>query len=408
MFALSQLKRSAKGRALLVLLTFLIITPCGAKDDQPNSTVTLAALTLLADDISLTDEWAKIAKSRQVFLESFRSIDQSLTQIASDTLRLTMGSQTNSAPNIVLRPWGSTDQETNFQPPHLGPVYWTGVPLKPPLPENLHRFIPTKYRTAELLRLGTNSIQIQLEFTDGKLFSAVEYGFEIAQHLRFTMVGSFHESNSTSAIETFRRTIDSEDRVVTQNVHLGPSVKPNKINFGLFPAKIFTSQPHGSPWETERLDSKFAYESQPLGESQKQTDLALDKRAQLDAKLTQSLVELRTLITSKQFEFIHSSTSGSIVKLDEANSLLRAWESYKHDSDSCPLNEFSASLMNSSGLERGINVQVNEEGPFKLATMQSDQESQAILAMAHGLFHRTPASHRSKALQLIIVCLQSQ
>lgn len=387
---------------------FLILLSTQATPDSHEATPNPASLspdliTLQAfgDAHLKNEEWPALWDQRQSFLSFLEHLDRTL----QEKRLITLQAKDSSGQPIKLDPWGGLDQENSFRP-NLGRLrFWTGQPAGTAVPKAAIEAIPHPYRLAEAMGLGANKIHLEPSIEDGQLFTSTIYGFHIAHRVRFALIGTFLPNQQTSAIRTFHQSILSRERINTQEVHLGPDVKPHQIALNRRLLRDSSKDHLQTIWNLEHLDLKYPdhFDSIMLPpEIQRQ-------QAPLKTALEQSILSQFRSWQSEvsQLQWEHLQKKGDLNTLDRFQQQFMNWETVHTKETECPLHLKAGQLPTSVSLKSWLEQQINAEQPWSLTpTRQAHIESILNASIAHGLYHRVPRQAREEALRHYLVMME--
>ncbi|MDA1276850.1 MAG: hypothetical protein O2960_22770, partial [Verrucomicrobia bacterium] len=360
----------------------------------------LRLLRMLAGNSVSNDEWTQLQTFRERLIHSIAELDIALKAKSAKAVFSVMPATDTASDLLKLDPWGGIDQETNYQPRFSDLKYWTGSPALTPAPPSLHDYIPSRYRLAEMLGLGTNQMRIELYFIDAKLFTAIDYGFDITQRIRHDVTGLFQFKQTGVTVETFRQMIESKSRIGTREIDLGPEVKPHKVSFKSISAADAANGNQGTrAWEQERLDQQMALESRSVGQSERQKQDERGRIATINRAISSELESLRNTVVAAQISFINESSMAE--HLDETVVQLQDWEAIHSDFSSCLIRPMSRTLLGKHLLATRIAGQLESSSALEVPSLIDEQIQFATLAIAHGLFHRVPESARLHAFEIL-------
>lgn len=363
----------------------------------------LKSLQILGDHPIHSKAWQTIFSQRAQYLSHLHSIREALEKGRANAWTQRFG-ETQMPP---IDPWGEMDQPTHYTP-SLGPLrYWTGKQAPTPMPPRVEQAIPNRYLLAEAMGIGTNRVDLSISIEDGQLYSSTIYGFHIAARERYALTGLFQMHQAETPIQTFQRTILSRGRVNTQNVHIGPDVKPHQTQLNRVPIEDLPNQHHQTLWEQENLHLKFPSEFDTVTPSPK----ASRERIHLEHKLTQSIrstfLALRKAIVAAQWKQLEDQ--GIPEKLDPFHRAFMAWESAHTEDAQCPMPLKAERLLDSAQLKVRIQTQVDADHPWEWAPDTiADMEHLLNASLAHGLAHRVPASARNEVLQCYLALQEEE
>ncbi len=366
----------------------------------------LGLLRSLAGEPVSNNEWNRLSAFPESLSNSITELELALEAESAKTVFSVIPATDTTSGLLALNPWGGIDQETHYQPRFSNLKYWTGSPALTPVPPSLHDSIPSRYRLAEMLGLGTNQVHIELSFIDAKLFTAIDYGFDITQRIRHDVTGSFQLQETGVSVETFRRMIESKSRIGTREIDLGPEVKPHKVGFrSISPSDAANSVQGTRAWEQERLDQRLALESRPVGPSASQQNDEHQRNSAINEAISRKLESLQETVIAAQTLFLEESPMAE--RLDNTIAALQAWETSHSDSSSCLIRPMSPRLIGKQMLEKQIVDQGKSNSAIQLDELLPEQIRAATLTMAHGLLHRVPEAVQPVALEIFTAMLQS-
>lgn len=361
----------------------------------------LEALKQLGDQHIQDNAWRTIWSQRNSYLSHLQNIREALE--AGREAAIAQRFRDN--PSQHINPWGDLDQPVNYTPP-LGPlVLWTGRRAGTPMPEGVTQAIPSRYRLAEALGLGTNTVHLRLSVEDGQLFSSITYGFHIAARERFSLTGLFRINNTKTPIQTFQQSILSRGRESTQDVHLGPDVKPHQIQLNRFSIEDLPERNRTTLWAQENLHLKYPSEFSTTTLSPK----ARQEQLPLEEKLKQSIQDnfrlLRKAVIDSQWTTLKKQ--GGPDRLDRFHDLFSEWEFLHHMEANCPLQLKANDLITSSSLKTRIESQIESDEARVLdrATI-THMEHTLNASLAHGLAHRVPSPAKEEVFKYYLALLE--
>ncbi len=329
------------------------------------------------------------------FLEALDTVDRKIQDVQKTSLSQLPKTLT------TLSPWATP--MSPIEPIQIQSFnYWNGRPTGTPTPKNLSAAIPTPYHWAEHLGLGTNSVHLEARHIDGQLFTSIEYGFNIAQRLRYDIVGTFHLNDREGTLETFRSSIESLTRVNTREINIGPEVKPHKVGFAWRDDEDEPRREIGStPWYLERLDRRFPKDFRSIEPTPEENKSIHPIRELVLNRIEARLDEHRFRLIDRQ----HSKLKRSEVfsRLETARLKIVSWESgHGHEQD-CQKTMRANQLLSRESILRAIERQSATKRPWRLSpSLRSEQREAALGAVLHGLLHRleeTPQEELRKLLQ---------
>lgn len=361
----------------------------------------LVTLQAFGDAHLESEEWRILWNRRQSFLSFLETLNKTL----QEKRLINLPAKDPSGQPIKLDPWGALDQENSFRP-NLGRLrFWTGHPAGTAVPKAAIKAIPPQYRLAEAMGLGSNKMVLEPSIEDGQLFTSTIYGFHIAHRVRFALIGTFLPNQETSAIRTLYQSILSRERINTQEVHLGPDVKPHQIALSRRLLRDYSKDHLQTIWNLEHLDLKYPdhFDSVMLPpEIHKQ-------QAPLETALEQSmLAQFRSWQSEvSQLQWEHLQKKGDLNILDRFQQQFMNWESTHAKETECPLRLKAGQLPTSVSLKSWLEQQTNEEQSWSLTpTRRAHIEGILNASIAHGLYHRVPRQVQEEALRHYLVMME--
>ena len=358
------------------------------------------SLALLENQFIQESAWINTWQQRSDYLDCLIQINAAIDA----GMQSAMAQQYGSSPLIHLNPWGDIHQSIPFDP-ELGPLlFWTGDNAMTPVPAGLTKSIPNRFLLAEALGLGTNQAHLIISTEDGQLFTSNSYGFHIAARERYALVGSFH-LNSQGVIQTFHHSILSRSRVNTQDIHLGPGVKPHQIQLKRTLLEELPKKNKKTLWELERLDLRYPSQFNSVERSpQSRQDGALLEE-QMGQAIEARFHTLKLAITDTQLESLKKSSC--LANLDNLHRRFSEWESAHSVEPNCPIGLKANRLLTSVALKRQLRSQIDQRRPWKLdQQFMSEMETALNASLAHGLYHRVTPARRLEALQIYLALME--
>jgi hypothetical protein len=273
------------------------------------------------------------------------------------------------------------------------------------MPDGVAKAIPNRYRLAEALGIGTNTVHLRLSIEDGQLFSSIPYGFHIAARQRFSLTGLFRISNTEPPIQTFQQSILSRGRESTQDVHLGPDVKPHQVRLKRFSIEDLPKQHRTTLWAQENLHLKYPSEFRTTTLSPKARQEQLPLEEKLEQSIQDNLRMLRKAIIDAQWTLLEKR--GFPDNLATFHHLFSEWESPHQMEADCPLQLKANDLITSSNLKTRIESQIDSDESWVLdrATITL-MEHTLNASLAHGLAHRVPFSAKEEVFKYYLALLE--
>ena len=340
------------------------------------------------------DVWQKLMHQRHVFLEILHQIQE----VLADDHQGIPSMVVEDSMTARMNPWGGVDQTLAFEPELPPLAYWNHVPAETPLPEGISRSIPDRYRLAEVMGIGTNSVHIEVSAEDGELFTNVESGYHIAQRVRHTLIGQFWLKGENLPVRFFQYSILSQGRLNTHDIRLGPEVKPHQFKLKRRPVEALYRTGLGNRiWKEERLDLRFpeGFNAVLLSPEQARLQHALELR--VEQSIQKRLKAWRQ--NRVDFQWEHFTSMHIPDSLDDLQLGLVEWESVHMDGASCTLSSHAKTLLNGEQLHQRIHAQVQDAHPWLLGQVDMKRmESVLNASVAHGLYHRVPESARESVL----------
>jgi hypothetical protein len=345
-------------------------------------------------------DWDEIWDLRTRYLQLVKDTHQLLAREKNQTLRRL----SNEEAALDLNPWGPVHQSNSFIPDLGSLSFWTGPSAQTPMPEEAALAIPSHYRLAEALEIGTNQVYLKISLEDGQLFTSTLYGFHIASRLRFGLIGEFHLPQGTP-IQTFHHSILSRGRINTQDIHLGPEVKPHQIQLKRFRVEELPGINRNTLWKLERLDLKYPTHFQSVEMSPEAKSQQADSEQKLTLALEQKFKSIRESIVASQLEALRNEKILPMLNLSHQQ--FTRWEAKHSEDPSCPLQLKSTKLLQSASLKSKIQSQANSSAPYLLDfEEQQDLENLLHATLAHGLYHHAEPADRQQVLLLYLELME--
>lgn len=276
------------------------------------------------DDPVLAAEWDRMTESRQRYLQSLHRAQTLLRTQSEFALSSALTRRGLDSKLYRLDPWAGLDQETDFFPPIRKAYFPSGHATARTGGTAVLRQFPDRYRLAELLKLGTNSLRLEVSFLDPELHSSFPHGRSVVCRVRNDLVGVF-TLNPTNTIELFRFTLESHSRFSAYSLNLGQDVKPH--HFGIIPRDIVEAYVRQistlRSWEKERMDERILSEGVPAGRSQQQRSRERASEQAAAQAIEDALRELRREIVSRAMKALEASELGR--SLDDEAQRLAQW-----------------------------------------------------------------------------------
>ncbi len=295
-----------------------------------------------------------------------------------------------------VNPWAGPEQEPDWWPDwtEIGITNLPGVTK--PLPAGVvGRWIPARYRLAELLGLGSNHIHASVLLVDPALETSSNPRYFVESRIRYTVVGTFHRTGVlrsdgpsrtvASALpvlrETFRRELDSIRRVTSLQIHAGPDVRPERTGDVEFEFDLMDSGRYAG-WLNDAVVDRLADHSWSLEESESRRQQAEPAERALTDAINARLFEWSSAC---QTEFLRlAEAEGVARRLKSSRSTLLSAEQEPDGSRSgCLFPRFADSLPDLEALAR----------PWEFARLSR----QVRLTELHALVHRIEHQHRDSA-----------
>jgi hypothetical protein len=340
------------------------------------------------------DVWKKLRHQRHAFLKILHQIQEVLVDDHQGILSM----EVDDYMTARLNPWGGVDQPHAFKPELPPLTYWNRVPAETPLPEDISWSIPDRYRLAEAMRIGTNSVHIEVSAEDGELFANVDAGYHIGQRVRHSLIGQFWLKGENLPVRVFHHSILSRGRLNTQDILLGSEVKPHQFTLQRRPVEALYRTGLGNRiWKEERLDLRFpegfneVLQSPEVAKAQHALELRVEQSIQKRLKVWR---QKRIAFQWEQLMSMHIPDRLDALRLD-----LIEWESVHGDGVACTMSSLAKNLINAEQLHQRIQSQVQDAHPWLLE--QVDMKRLEFLfnaSIAHGLYHRVPESARESVL----------
>ncbi len=358
------------------------------------------SLNTSGSQLDESERWQQIWNFRTQYLQSL----QDTQEILENEKHKTLHHFSRKEEQLNLNPWDSIHQPSSFFP-ELGSLsFWSGQSAQTPMPKEAALAIPALYRLAEALGMGANQVYLKISLEDGQLFTSTLYGFHIASRLRFGLIGEFHLPQG-APIQTFHHSILSRGRINTQEIHLGPEVKPHQIQLKRFQVEELPRINRDTLWKLERLDLKYPTHFQSIEMSPEAKNQQADSEQKLKQAMEQKFKLIRNSIIDSQLEALQNQNIFSI--LDHSFDQFTEWESKHSEDPACPMQLKSKHLINSASLKSNVQSQANSTTPYLLdSDALQHQENLINAALAHGLYHRTPSEERQQALLLYLKFLE--
>ncbi|XOV69972.1 MAG: hypothetical protein ACFHW5_14800 [Verrucomicrobiota bacterium] len=376
-------------------------TSSNPPQQEPMISPALEALKRLGDQYVQGNAWQSIWSQRNSYLSHLQNIRKAL----ETGRKAALAQRFSEAPSQQIDPWGDLDQPVNYTPP-LGPLrFWTGRRAETPMPEGVARAIPSRYRLAEAMGIGINTVYLGMSVEDGQLFSSVPYGFHIAARERFSLAGLFRINNIETPIHTFQQSILSRGRESTQDIQLGPDVKPHQVQLNRYSIEDLPKRNGTTLWAQENLYLKYPsdFSTTTLSPKDRQEQLPLEEK--LEQIIRDNFRMLRKAVIDAQWTMLEMQ--GYLDNLDQLHHLFTEWESPHHKEANCPMKLKANDLITSSNLKTRIESQIDSDEAWVLgrATI-THMEHTLNASLAHGLAHRVPSSTKEEIFKNYLALLE--
>lgn len=156
--------------------------------------------------------------------------------------------------------------------------------------------IPPIYRLAEYLGIGKNYFNAEAFFSAPHLFFGEFNGYEVKARVRQHIFGTFQINETGSAIETFRRSLETQGFYNAINVRISSEVKPHHFSLREIPLSETYILNSYSEWNTVRMPNRFARHSVSIGLSGAKLEEQEKTTKQVKQHLENRLTEYRKTI----------------------------------------------------------------------------------------------------------------
>ncbi len=198
--------------------------------------------------------------------------------------------------SFQLNPWAGINQTPPDYPQFDSPTFLATKNL----PEKTATFflhsIPALFRLAEFLGIGRNELQSEEFFSEPHIFFGEFNSHQINCRVDQHIYGLFTIHESNTPIETFRRTLETQDFIKAIDIRISREVKPH--HFSLREIKIDETYPgpHSIQWIRNKMAERFPSHSVSVGLPVMTREQQTTEIAKLSRLIEEHLLNLRQTI----------------------------------------------------------------------------------------------------------------
>ena len=296
--------------------------------------------------------------------------------------------------DLTLDPWGSIDQETNFIPPFDQVRFPVGPAVENYGGKETKARIPSLFRLAELLRIGTNVLKLEAWRIDPSFHAQGNRDFAIVSRARNDIVAIFQHHEAATEIETLRLSVESRLPTGYAVLSMGPDVPLRKfgIEYIDFQKEYMRDFYERRAWDRQQLGSlvaEHALQILPSRAHQREREKAI---TQLRQAVTTSLQQLQ----SRLLQHLETSLSSESVSLKIEIEALKNWE--RASITTPESHHWTAQLISPSGALQPIKSQEITSSPIDFVPQLAQSQSWiAFKALLNGLRRRLPDALQASA-----------
>lgn len=296
--------------------------------------------------------------------------------------------------DLRLNPWGPLDQETNFIPPFDQVKFPFGPAVDNYGGAETKRRVPSLFRLAELLGLGTNVLKLEAWRIDPSFHAHGNRDFAIVSRARNDIVAIFQHHEAATEIETLRLSVESRLPTGYAILRMGPEVPLRK--FGIEYIDFHKDYSQGGfqrrAWDRQQLGSLVTEHAIQILPSQAQQRARNEAIIKLRKTVRSSLEELQKRLLQR----LDPAFSSKMASLAPEIESLKHWEQASISNPES--HHWSDRLIAPSGALDAMTSQGSTASPSDFVTQLAQSQSRlALQALLNGLRRQLPDELQASA-----------